>query len=549
MPKKSAPPATVSRTPLASRLMMLVTTIAAALTSPVAQATPSAIAVRTAEYARATYANKVVDSLAAMVSFNTVADPGVPFERNPAHLGFKKFLKDEAARLGFDYTDAGHVLVIGYGKGTGRVGVITHGDVQPADPSKWRQSPFKLDRTSEPGLLVGRGSEDDKGPIATALYAMKAIKDRKVALGKRIELYVYMAEESDWEPLEAYLKTHTPPQINITLDAEYPAVTAEKGWGLVSVTMPVPTSAPASAAAAVADAAARASAAAPGGTRAVADTTSPGGPTLARFTGGFFDSQIPEDATAVIDAAPVGLEESIRTRAATQKGMQYRFQRDGQRLTIQAKGVSAHSSKPEDGVNAIAMLADALAVQPWRGTPAAAMVNFVNELVGTGLYGERFGDVAYRDAFMGPMTVAPVVLKETDAGLKLNINLRRPRGKTAAQLESQFASAFDAWKVRQGGAVSQAQLTAQLGEPWVRDEVPQLPVLLDVFSHYTGTKDARPISIGGGTNSRLFPNAVSFGPAMPGAVYTGHSEHEFISEKQLLLNLQMYTAVLVELAR
>ena len=57
------------------------------------------------------------------------------------------------------------------------------------------------------------------------------------------------------------------------------------------------------------------------------------------------------------------------------------------------------------------------------------------------------------------------------------------------------------------------------------------------------------MSIGGGTNSRLFPNAVSFGPGMPGAVYTGHSEHEFISEEQLLKNLEMYTAVLVELAK
>jgi dipeptidase D len=57
------------------------------------------------------------------------------------------------------------------------------------------------------------------------------------------------------------------------------------------------------------------------------------------------------------------------------------------------------------------------------------------------------------------------------------------------------------------------------------------------------------VAIGGGTNSRLFPNAVSFGPAMPGTVYSGHSEHEFITVKQLMLNLQMYTAVMVELAK
>jgi dipeptidase D len=70
-----------------------------------------------------------------------------------------------------------------------------------------------------------------------------------------------------------------------------------------------------------------------------------------------------------------------------------------------------------------------------------------------------------------------------------------------------------------------------------------------VFSYYTSIKQAQPIAIGGGTNSRLFPHAVSFGPAMPGVVYSGHSEHEFITTKQLLLNLKMYTAVMVELAK
>ncbi len=490
----------------------------AALATPAA---PGAVAVETARHARATYQDAVIDSLAAMVAFNTVADPNIPFERNPAHRDFKNYLKGEAARLGLDYRDDGHIVVIGLGTGPERIGVITHGDVQPVDATKWKQSPFKLDRTSEPGLLLGRGTEDDKGPIATALYAMKAIKDRQLPLKKRIELYVYMAEESDWAPLEAYLKTHTPPQINITLDAEYPAVTAEKGWGLVTVTMPGKPGKPAKA----------------------------GAPRLASFTGGFFDSQIPEDAAAIVDNATPALARDIRARAARQKGMQYRISLAGKRLLVVAKGVSAHSSKPEDGVNAIAMLADVLGGRQWQGTPAAAMVNFVNDLVGTGLYGEKFGQVAYRDGFMGPMTVAPVLLKESEQGLQLNLNLRRPRGKSASELEQQFQAAFKAWQGRQGAAVQDARLTAQLGEPWVQDSVPHLPVLLGVFSHYTGIQDAKPVAIGGGTNSRLFPNAVSFGPSMPGSVYTGHSEHEFISEKQLLLNLEMYTAVLVELAR
>jgi dipeptidase D len=479
-------------------------------------AAPSQAAIAAAEHARTAYHGQVIDSLAKMVSFNTVAQEGVPCERNAQHIAFKRFLREEADRLGFDVDDAGCVMVIGYGRGQERVGIVTHGDVQPVDPSKWKQSPFTLDRTSEPGLLLGRGTEDDKGPIATALYAMKAISDRKVPLSKRIELYVYMAEESDWAPLEAYLKTHVPPQVSITLDAEYPVVTAEKGWGLVSVAIPQVPPAPGA------------------------------GPAVTSFTGGFFNSQIPEDATAVIDGATPELEALVRARAGGQKGMRYGFERSGQRLTVTAKGVSAHSSKPEDGVNAIAMLADALAVHPWTGTAAGTMVSFVNDMVGTGLYGEKFGNVAYRDAFMGPMTVAPVVLKAGGDGLQLNMNLRRPRGKTGAELERQFHAAFDNWKA---GRAPAATLKAQIGEPWLRENAPQVPVLLDVFSHYTGTRDAQPVSIGGGTNSRLFPNAVSFGPGMPGTVYTGHSEHEFISEKQLSLNLQMYTAVLVELAK
>jgi len=198
-------------------------------------------------------------------------------------------------------------------------------------------------------------------------------------------------------------------------------------------------------------------------------------------------------------------------------------------------------------VNAIAMLADALAVRDWSGTQAGNMVDFVAEMVGTGLYGERFGKIAYEDEFMGKMTVAPTTLKmDADKNLVLGINLRRPRGKTSAELDQQVKSAFDDWSKKRGVT---ATVNTQIGEPWVQDNAPQIPVLLNVFSHFTGIKDAKPIAIGGGTNSRLFPSAVSFGPTMPGKVYSGHSEHEFITEKQLLLNLEMYTAVLVELAR
>ena len=492
---------------------LLVTSVGAAGTVEA----PSPVAIKTAKYALAKYRNDIVNNLEKMVSFNTVANPTVSFEKNPEQLGFKNYLKEHAAQLGFDFTDYGYVMVIGFGSGKERVGIITHGDIQPVDPAKWAKSPFVLDKTSEPGRLLGRGTEDDKGQIASALYAMKAIKDQKLELKKRIELYVYMGEESDWGPLVEFLKTHTPPETNITLDAEYPVVIAEKGFGTLAVTVPLQTVAP------------------------EIDV-----PYVNAFGGGFFGSQIPEDASATIMNATPALEQAIRQRAAGQSNMRYQYEWQDRSLKITARGVSAHSSKPEDGVNAISMLADALNVRPWPNTTAGGLVNFLNDLLGTKLYGEKFGAVAYSDSFMGPMSFVPTVIKQKPDGIQLHINIRRPQGKTKAQLVEEIQATLSDWQAKR---LLLKDVEVEIGEPWIQKDAPQIKTLLSVFSHFTGIKNAQPISIGGGTNSRLFPSAVSFGPTMPGWVYSGHSEHEFITLKQLLLNLEMYTAVLVELAK
>jgi dipeptidase D len=301
------------------------------------------------------------------------------------------------------------------------------------------------------------------------------------------------------------------------LDAEYPVVIAEKGYGTVAFTVPKQ------------------------------DLQVPvGETTLNEFGGGFFGSQIPEDAHATIINANAQLEQAIRQRGAQQNKMHYTFTWQGKDLQIKARGISAHSSKPEDGVNAISMLADALHVRTWPNTSAGGMVNLINDLLGTKLYGEQFGQVAYTDSFMGAMSFVPTVIKQKPDGIELGINVRRPQGKSKAQLEQEIHAALDNWQAKN---ITLKNVAMEIEDPWVLKDSPQIPTLLSVFSHFTGIKNPQPQSVGGSTNSRLFPNAVSFGPAMPGEVYTGHSEHEFITHKQLLLNLKMYTAVLVELAK
>nr|WP_258405348.1 dipeptidase [Shewanella mesophila] len=470
-----------------------------------------------ANYAVAKYGEQTIVSLAKLVSFNTVAIDGLTPETNPEFINFKSELKHLSAQLGLDYADHGYVVLIGLGDNDRKLGVITHGDVQPADPKLWKKSPYELDMTSTPGLLIGRGTEDDKGPIVTAMYAMKAIKDKGVSLDRRIELMVYMAEESDWDPLKTFLTGFTPADINITIDAEYPVVTAEKGWSEIRLLVPNKTT-----------------------------DMDPKRPSLMTFSGGAFASQIPQQARASIANVDAKLLLQLKQRSELQQGMRYQFLTDGDRVTILADGKSAHSSTPEVGINAVTHLAQVLAGFSWPKNQASLTQSFIAQMIGLGIYAEQFGDIGYSDDFMGKMTLAPTVVKSTEQGTELVMNLRRPLGKSPELLERQTQAALKAWQQDHG--VRLEHIETYWGEPKLMDNAPHLQTLLSVFGHFSGVKNPKPVAIGGSTNSKLFPNALSFGPAMPGVEYTGHSEQEFITREQFMLNLKMYTAAFVELA-
>jgi dipeptidase D len=469
-----------------------------------------------AAYADSAYYEATLTTLADLVAFRTVHVEGVANAENPEFRDMTTYLERKADELGLDFADHGEVVVIGLGQLEERLGLVTHGDVQPADPSKWAEDPFSLDGSSEPGKLVGRGAEDDKGPIATALYAMAAVRDRGVALDRRIELIISYTEESDWQPFFAFLAQNPPPDLNVALDAEYPVVVAEKGWNSIHVAMP-PVA---------------------GGSEQ--------SDRLVALSGGAFLSQIPEDAEAVIADPTPDLETLLREGASHDSGIRYSFTSQGATLTIRALGLSAHSSKPEDGRNAITHLAALLGTYEWPDGQPARMVRLINDLVGTGDFAEGFGDVAFSHPFMGRLTLSLTTLGMVDGALVAGVNIRSPAGRSAAELEQRLRAAVGQWEARSG--MADVGIRVFTSEPYYVQDAPHIPVLLDVFEHFAGEPDPQPISIGGGTHARVVPNGVNFGPAMPGEEYTGHTEHEYIGREQMRLNLRMYTAMLVELA-
>lgn len=483
--------------------------------TPLSENLPKA-ATELAAKAEATYYEKAVEVSADLIRFPTVNKSGLANADNPHFQGMSVYLKDLARSLDFDFKDYGAVVVISIGEGPERLGLVTHGDVVPVDASRWKKSPFTLDKESEKGKLIGRGIEDDKGPIAIALYAMKALAESGIPIKKRIELIISYTEESDWEPFIAFLKEVPPPSVNIALDASYPVTVAEKGWSGVWIGFP--------------------------------KTNASNGqdPEIIDFQGGAFLSQVPDKASVLLKGVTPKLQKQLSAETKKYPRVKFQFEETDDGLRIHASGLAAHSSTPDKGVNAIAYLAQVLGQFAWKPSPESHAIIFIRDLVGIGVLAEKFGKMAYSHPFMGPLTLnLGTVAKQNDL-LTVGLNFRSPAGKPSAQLETEVRQILQSWEASHPGQAVISRIS--MGDAHLPENPPQVPTLLQVFKHYTKIADAKPLSIGGGTHARLVPNGVNFGPSMPGVNYSGHSEHEFLTVEQFKLNLRMYTAMLVMLA-
>ena len=113
------------------------------------------------------------------------------------------------------------------GGGAEEFGILTHADVVPVVADEWilpdgtKLDPFKVTRVGD--FLYGRGTIDDKGSIAAALYAMKAVKDSGVPLERSIRLMIDTTEETGGDGMKYYIERTKLPDYNIVLDSKYPA--------------------------------------------------------------------------------------------------------------------------------------------------------------------------------------------------------------------------------------------------------------------------------------------------------------------------------------
>ena len=384
-----------------------------------------------------------------------------------------------------------------YGEGDEMIAVLGHVDVVP-EGDGWSVPPYE--GVIKDGRLYGRGSIDDKGPVAASLHALKAIRDEGLAVGKRIRIIFGTNEETGSKDMKYYVeKGGELPVMGITPDGEYPIINGEKGiintqWEKV----------------------------------------------LSKYSSfkslkcGIAHNVVPAHAYAEIysNEKIIAAAEKINfQRVAIEK-------KDGF-ISLEAQGVGAHGSTPEKGINAIGLLFKALALLPLEEEDNK-FVSFINEYIGMESDGKPMG-INLRDELSGGLTFLLGIMEKIENKVIFKINMRYPVTCSYEECFPRFHS------IMTENGFNEMETTHK-NKLYIDPEHTLIKKLSKVYEEETGEK-TKLLSIGGGTYAKAIPNTVAFGPVFPGQDIVEHKPDEYIEIESLIKNTKILASAMYELAK
>ncbi len=382
-----------------------------------------------------------------------------------------------------------------YGNEEKELGMIAHMDVVPAGDG-WSYPPYKL--TVENNLLIGRGTEDDKGPAIASLYAMRFLKDTGRTLPFSIRLLLGGDEERGMNDLPYFLKSHKAPFFSFTPDSTFPVCTGEKGIGKANFALGAKLE------------------------------------NIVEMSGGTVTNAVAGKATAILKgtkAMPDAENISVEYKEAT--------------TVITATGKTAHAATPEAGVNAIAMLAAYLMDNATLTEDEKKAMAFLADCCGDYL-GNNLG-IACETELMKYLTCVGGLLKTENGALVQNFNIRYPvSGSWDSLMEKASTNAAKYGAV----LVDHRHEDGYCFDP----QKPEIQALTNSCELVTG-KECKPFTMGGGTYARSFPNTVAFGSTLDeyrGLLGEGrghaHDRDEYLSMEELEMSIKIFVLALLDIA-
>ena len=394
-----------------------------------------------------------------------------------------------AGDLGFrtHYGDGGYYGFAEVGEGAEMLGILGHLDVVP--PGKledWERDPF--DPFEKDGMLYGRGTQDDKGPMLAALFAVKALMDAGVRFNKRVRFIFGADEETLWRCINRYKEKEELPGMGFSPDSRFPVTYAEKG--LLQLRL---------------------------------EGSNDSGVSLA---GGSAFNAVPDSMSYT------GERQEDLARKLDELGFSFTRTSDG----IDVHGKAAHAMIPEEGINAIARLCIALHAIGIR----SKAIDFIAQEIGEDPNATRiFGECADEPSGKLKFNAGKIDLGDIE---QLSIDSRIPVTVPKAEIVSKLSAAA----MRYGLEYKEFDWLAPIYLPLDHFIV---TTLMNVYRQYSGDTVTEPRSSGGATYARAIDNCVAFGALTVDELLTEHQPNERAVLKNLHKAMEIYAHAIHELTR
>ncbi|MBS4534065.1 dipeptidase PepV [Clostridium sp. D2Q-14] len=432
--------------------------------------------------------DEMIDSIIKVVNIPSVK--GENSERYPFGEEIDKVLKktlEICEKLGLKtyYDEEGYYGYAEIGEGEEILGILGHLDVVPVgERANWKFDPFSGE--IKDGKLYGRGTQDDKGPVFAAIYAVKALIDSGVKLNKRVRFIFGTDEENLWGGIDKYMKKEEVPNLGFAPDAQFPMIHAEKG--LLQLKL-----------------------------------VSKEGSNIELSGGGALNA-VPDK---------IGYKKSDRFKEEL-NSLEFEYEEDEDFIYVLGKG--AHASQPHNGINAISRLAIALNN---IGIESKA-VKFIAEVIGEDYNAKNiFGNC--EDEPSGKITFNIGSINVDEKGEEIGVDIRIPVTKDKEDIVNDIKN-----NVKEYGL--KYEEFDFLNSLYVAKDHGLIKTLRKVYEDETGL-DSTPLVIGGATYARSMDNCVAFGAVFPGQEKVEHQANEYIEIDRLVEVAKIYSRAIYELTR
>ncbi|MEG1999843.1 MAG: Sapep family Mn(2+)-dependent dipeptidase [Evtepia sp.] len=445
---------------------------------------------------------EAISRLVRIPSTRSASKPGMPFGEGPTRALEEALLL--AADLGFSdcHNEDGYVGTVDLNDKDTCLHILTHLDVVDAG-SQWTVTdPFQPKRVGD--LLYGRGTDDDKGPLVAALFAMKAVRDLAVPLRHNVRLIMGTDEECGFEDIHHYYETHPYAPHTFSPDASFPLINTEKGHYQPSFS------------------------------KDFLFRNQILSPNVISIHAGTRVNVVPATATAVVS----GLSFAAIARAAEDLDILITLERKDDSVQINCSGQNAHASTPECGNNALTALLALLAKLPLADCDRSQSIRAIHALFPHGDHHGHAAGIAQSDEISGHLTLALTMLYLNDQGLSGRFDCRTPLCATTETCVTPLLTAFNRHGFSVNGILDPAHHTPS--------DSPFVQTLLRVYEQYTGLPGTCE-SMGGGTYVHGIPGGVAFGASMPGFDSHLHAPDERVNIKDLMTAAKIFTQVILDL--